>query len=435
MKQRSLSHYIIPNILAMVGISCYVLADTFFISLAEGANGITALNLVLPVYGVIYAIGAMIGVGSATRFSLKKSLGEKDSENYFTNSVVFTLIVGIIFLVLGRIFSRDILLSMGADETILAIGLDYLNVVVYFTPFFMLNFTFTAFVRNDGAPNVAMAATLISGLFNILFDYIFMFPMKMGMNGAALATGVSPVVSMLICLFHFFGRRNSIKLKLIPPSLKLLFSSCVLGTVAFVGEISMSVSTMVFNFLLLKLGGNVAVAAYGVIINIAIVATALFNGVSQGLQPLASVMHGQSDIKGEKSIYVKSMLTALAISFVLVAAVLVFAEFFVGIFNSEGSYELAEYADKGIRLYFTGFPFAAANIVTSGFYSATGRGRDSSLIAVFRGIVAIVIFAFIMAELFGITGVWLAFPVTEAFTLLFTLIFSLLSRRRSDKIN
>ena len=194
----------------MVGISCYVLADTFFISLAEGANGITALNLVLPVYGVIYAIGAMIGIGSATRFSLKKSLGENDSENYFTNSVVFTFIVGIIFLVLGRIFSRDILLSMGADETILAIGLDYLNIVVYFTPFFMLNFTFTAFVRNDGSPNTAMAATISSSLFNVLFDYILMFPLGMGMTGAALATGISPIVSIAICLSHFFSKNNSL---------------------------------------------------------------------------------------------------------------------------------------------------------------------------------------------------------------------------------
>ena len=99
--EKQLRKYIMPNIFAMVGVSCYVIADTFFISIAAGSNGITALNLVLPVFGLIYALGAMIGIGSATRYSLRKALGEKDVNRYFTNSFVFTLLVSLVFVVLG----------------------------------------------------------------------------------------------------------------------------------------------------------------------------------------------------------------------------------------------------------------------------------------------------------------------------------------------
>lgn len=148
---------------------------------------------------------------------------------------------------------------------------------------FILNYTATAFVRNDGAPNVAMAATLGSGIFNIVFDYIFIFPLGLGMAGAAWATAVSPVVSMAICLTHYLSKRNTVRFMRKLPSLRKLLAACELGVVAFVGEISSGITTMVFNFVLLDLVGNIGVAAYGVVANLALVGTALFNGVSQGL--------------------------------------------------------------------------------------------------------------------------------------------------------
>ena len=172
MIEKQLRKYIIPNILAMVGTSCYVLADTFFIAASAGANGITALNLTLPVYGVIFALGSMLGVGSATRYSLQKALGAPDADDYFSNSILYTLLISLIFVALGILWPGGMLRLLGADDVILNLGLDYLRIVLCFTPFFMLNYTFTAFVRNDGAPKVAMAATLVSGLFNIVFDYI-----------------------------------------------------------------------------------------------------------------------------------------------------------------------------------------------------------------------------------------------------------------------
>ena len=418
MTEKKLSRYIMPNILAMVGTSCYVLADTFFVAASAGSDGITALNLVLPVYGLIFAIGSMIGIGSATKYSLNKSLGENDYNDYFFNSVFWTVSVSILFVAAGCFFPDSIFKAMGADSTILKLGLPYIRIVLCSTPFFMLNYTFTAFTRNDGSPNIAMAATLLSGIFNIAFDYIFMFPMKMGMTGAALATGISPVVSMLICMFHYLSDRNSVRFTVKIPSLKKLFLSCSLGVVAFVGEMSSGITTMIFNFILLNKAGNTAVAAYGVIANAALVGTAMLNGVAQGLQPLASESHGKGELSSEKRILRNSLIAAEIISVIMLLSVLFFAEEFVTVFNSDNSAELKSYATIGIRLYFPGYLFAAFNIVNAGFLSATGKGRESSIIAFSRGIAAIVLFAFLLSETIGITGVWLAFPASEIFTLI-----------------
>ncbi|OUN96721.1 MATE family efflux transporter [Pseudoflavonifractor sp. An44] len=420
--EKQLRRYLLPNILAMIGTSCYILADTFFISLSQGPNGITALNLVLPLYGLIFALGSMIGIGSATRYALGKGSNTPDYHLYFSNSIAWTLLVGAVFVALGVAVPDGVLRLMGADDTILQVGHNYIRIVLCFAPLFMLNFTCTAFVRNDGAPRIAMAATLLSGLFNILFDYLLMFPLGLGMTGAALATGFSPVVSMSICLLHYLSPRNTIRLTPTLPSLRRLLSACQLGVVAFVGEMSSGVTTMVFNFILLHLAGNAAVAAYGIVANIALVGVALFNGISQGLQPLASACHGSGDTQGQSRIYRHSMFIGLCVSAVVVAVVVTFAGTLVAVFNSQHSAQLADYAIPGLRLYFLGFLFAGANIVKSGFYSATGRGRESSILALCRGVVAIVAFAFLLSHLFGITGVWLAFPAAELFTLLLGLV-------------
>ncbi len=420
--EKQLRRYLLPNILAMIGTSCYILADTFFISLSQGPNGITALNLVLPLYGLIFALGSMIGIGSATRYALGKGSNAPDYHLYFSNSIAWTLLVGAVFVALGVAVPDGVLRLMGADNTILQVGHNYIRIVLCFAPLFMLNFTCTAFVRNDGAPRIAMAATLLSGLFNILFDYLLMFPLGLGMTGAALATGFSPVVSMSICLLHYLSPRNTIRLTPTLPSLRRLLSACQLGVVAFVGEMSSGVTTMVFNFILLHLAGNAAVAAYGIVANIALVGVALFNGISQGLQPLASACHGSGDTQGQSRIYRHSMFIGLCVSAVVVAVVVTFAGTLVAVFNSQHSAQLADYAIPGLRLYFLGFLFAGANIVKSGFYSATGRGRESSILALCRGVVAIVAFAFLLSHLFGITGVWLAFPAAELFTLLLGLV-------------
>lgn len=421
-KKKSLYQYIAPNILAMVGMSCYILADTFFIATSQGTNGITALNLALPIYGLIFAIGSMIGTGSAIRYTLAKATDQQEAKKYFSNALIWDAIVSVIFIAAGLFFPGQVMRVMGADAVIEAIGIPYIRIVLCFTPFFMMNYAFTAFVRNDNAPHIAMAATLLSSLFNIVFDYVFMFPLGMGMTGAALATAVSPIVSILICMVHYLSPKSSVSFHFMVPSVKMLISSCSLGVVAFVGEIASAVTTMVFNFVLLGLDGNTAVAAYGVIANTALVGTAIFNGVSQGLQPLASEAHARGEEHEKHQILVKSIVTGIALAIVLIAGVWFFAADITSAFNSEQSAQLAAYAIPGIRIYFIGFFAAGINIICAGFLSATDHAKESSIVAISRGIIAIIIFALVLPTFLGITGVWLAFPAAEAVTLLLAIV-------------
>lgn len=405
--------YVSQNILGMLGISAYVLADTFFISKAEGAAGITALNLVLPVYSVMFAIGSMIGVGSATRFNLLRARNDSAAEDYFSNAVVFAGLISLLFVLTGLLAPGKLLELLGADAEILNTGISYTRIFMVFAPFFMWNYIWNAFIRNDGAPSLAMAATLSSSLFNIVMDYVFMFPLGLGIKGAALATGISPIIGIAVCSLHFFSGENTIRFRIKLPSLGKLFHSCQLGVAAFVGEISSGVITFVFNTLLLRLAGNVGVAAYGVVANTAIVATSIFNGVSLGAQPLLSDFYGKGDKKSVKKVFRLALMLCLLLALVMLYVSYTLAEPIIGVFNSEHNQEMAAYAMKGMKIYFIGFFFAGVNIAGTGYLSATEAAFSAFLTSVMRGFVFITGCAFLLAQLFGINGVWAAFPTAE----------------------
>lgn len=418
---KKFTKYVSLNIFAMIGMSCYILADSYFISVAEGANGLATLNLVLPVYNFIFAIGSMIGLGAATRFTIDKARGEKEAANYFSNAVVWALLFGGIFMVIGGFFPEKIVAFMGGDGKLIDIGTAYTRIFMLFAPAFMLNFIWGAFVRNDGAPALAMVATLASSFSNILLDYVFMFPMRMGMAGAALATGMSPLISVGICSLHFFGKENQIKFRLCRPSGRKLVESCKLGVSGFVGEMSTGVTTIVFNTIMLHLLGNVGVAAYGVIANLAMVAISIFNGLAQGSQPLFSRYYGESNDRAVRKILKMALITGFVISLLVLGCIYIFTDFFVALFNSEHSDRLAEYACEGLRLYFLGLPFAGFNIVGIGYLGAVERAKPAMAAAILRGFAAIAGFALLLSAWLGVKGAWLAFLAAEFVTAVVTL--------------
>ena len=423
--RKNFSKYVSQNILGMIGFSCYVLADSYFISIAKGADGLTALNLVMPLYSIIFSIGEMIGVGSAIRYAISKIKKDADADDYFWNALIWCIMSSMIFVFAGIFFSADIMRVLGADEHIVAVGNNYTKIFMCFAPMFMCNYVTNAFVRNDGAPGIAMSATLFSSLFNIVFDYILMFPMNLGMEGAALATALSPIIGMGICSIHFFSKKSSVRLVVCKPSVRKLVAGCQLGISAFVGEMSSAVITLAFNFVILKLTGNVGVAAYGVVANIAIVTTAVFNGVAQGSQPLISSCFGRGDKDGCTQLKRMGYTTAFVLAAVMYSILFIFAEQFVAVFNSEGSEILRLYATEGVKLYFIGIFFAGINIVGGGAFSATEDAFKAAVVSVARGFVLILGAVFVMSALFGMTGVWLAYAVAEGITTFIMLVMVL----------
>ena len=374
--------YITQSVAGMIGISVYILADTFFISVQSGADGLAVLNLILPVYGLVYAIGAMIGIGSATRYSISKAQGG-NPDFYFTQSIFWCLICSIPFILTGIFLPGKFLELLGADQRLIHLGKGYLRIMLITTPLFMSNYTFTAFARNDHATSRAMIGAIAGSLFNIVFDYIFMFSMGLGLSGAALATAII---------------------------------------------------TIIFNMLILDIAGNVGIAAYGVIANLSLVVMSIFNGLAQGAQPLISQNYGQGKQENVRKLLKWSILSCLVLELVTVALSWGFTDGLIGIFNSENNLLLLNYAHIGLRIYFLGFLFAGINIMLVAYFSATDNARPAITGSLMRGIFAIAVRAVILSKLLGINGVWGSFLSSEVITFAVLLLLSRFQKKPQKEI-
>lgn len=415
--------YVSLNMLSMVGLSCYILADTLFIANGVGPQGLTALNLILPLYTVISAFGLMMGVGSATRFSIL-SVQQKDHEAscYYTITVKFALAVSIPLVLIGFFFAKDIMQLMGANYEVLDIATIYLQTFIVFTPFFVLEQIIVTFVRNDHNPRLASLAMLLATLFNIVFDYILVFPCQLGMFGAALATGFSPIVALLICSLHVFHKHNHFHFIKCSFDFHYLWQIITVGIPTFITELSGGIIIFVFNIIILSIGGNIAVASYGIVSNLALVVTALYTGIAQGVQPLLSQSYGKHQHQLTTSYFRYALISSLTISCLVYFSILVFPETIVSFFNNESNLQMATIATQALPLYFFGFFFAGINMVFISYLASTQNMKPSFLLSLLRGGLIMLPLVLILSNYFQLIGVWIAFPISELIVMFIALL-------------
>lgn len=412
---REFFRYVGLNVLGMIGLSCYILADTYFVSKALGTSGLAALNLAISVYSVINATGLMMGAGGGTRFSIFMFQGhENEARRVYTRTVGLALAAGGVFLLAGLFCAPAIAALLGADADTMDKTTAYLRVILCFAPCFIMNNTLLAFVRNDGNPRLSMAAMLTGSLANIVLDYLFMFPFSMGMSGAAIATGLAPVISMGVLSLHLFSKKSTLSILRCRWSLREAISILSPGVSSFITELSSGIVLMVFNLVILSLAGNTGVAAYGIVANLALVVAAVFTGIAQGLQPLASRSYGAGDGNALKLVFRYGAMLSIVLSVCIYAGANTCWQGIIAIFNSEGSQDLVPIARRGIQLYFAGFLFAGVNIVSAAFLSAVVETGKAFCISIVRGCLAIIPLAFLLPGIWGMDGVWLSFVLAEA---------------------
>lgn len=403
------------NVLGMIGLSCYILADTFFISVGLGADGLAALNLAIPIYSFIHGAGLMFAMGGATKYSIFKIQNvHKTANAIFTNTLCITLLTSMVFILLGLFLSETITFALGAEGVIFSMTSTYLRVMLLFAPVFMLNDVILCFVRNDGNPRLSMLAMLGGSLSNIGLDYIFIFPLQMGIFGAVFATGLAPVISLLILSPHWLKKTRGfhlIRAKLQPQMVRQILS---LGFPSLITEAASGMVIITFNTIILHLAGTIGVAAYGVVANLSLVVMSIYTGIAQGSQPLFSKAHGFSDRAGINKILGYAMTAMLLISGLIYTIVFFLADPITGLFNSQQNQKLQEIASAGLKIYFTSVVSAGFNIVLSVYFTSTENAIPAHMISLLRGVLLIIPMAFLLAHLFGLTGVWLAFPVTES---------------------
>ena len=399
--------YVSANIFGMIGLSCYILADTFFIAQGVGAEGLTALNLALPVYSLIHGTGLMLGMGGATRFSISSS------EKVFTQSFYMVCMAAVLYMAAGIFLPEHLALLLGADGTTLDYTSTYLRVILCFAPMFLMNNLVICFVRNDGGPNLAMTGMIAGSLSNIVLDYILVFPFQMGMLGAAIATGLAPIISLTILSRHFYRKQNHFRLLRCRIEGRALADIISLGISALITELSSGIVILVFNFVILGLSGNIGVAAYGIVANIALVVTSIFTGISQGMQPILSRSYGRGAKDDVKKLLKYGILLALGISVSVYAIGYIFAGPMADVFNRDADPVLTEMAVQGIRIYFTSFVFAGLNIIAATYFSSVDRPQRAFMISIFRGILVIIPVTFMLSAVLGMTGVWMALTLSE----------------------
>ncbi len=425
--------YVSLNVLGMLGLSCYILADTFFISRGLGADGLTALNLAIPAFSFVSGCGMMLGMGGSAKFTILKAQGKNEMcRIIFMNTIYLSFGFSLIFSASGLFLSDRLAALLGAEGNIFEMTNIYLKIILLFSPAFILNNVLNCYVRNNGSPDLAMAGMLFGSLSNIVFDYIFIFPMHLGILGAVLATGFSPIVGLLILSFHFMKKKNGLRLGREHFSSSISKDIIILGIPSLITELSSGVVMIVFNGLIMRLEGNVGVAAYGVVANISIVVISVFTGVAQGLQPVSSRAFGENDLKKTRKVLFFAVFTVLLTAFVIYGFIFIFSKETALVFNRDRNEQLQTIAENGLKLYFIGIFFAGINIVFSVFFMSVERPYPAWIISSGRGFAVIVPLAFFMAHFFGINGIWLTFPLTEI--ILNAVSFILLKRIRSKKL-
>ena len=432
---KEFTKYVSANIIAMIGLSCYILADTFFISLKMGQTGLAALNLSSPSFNIVFSIGMMFAVGGGTKFAIHKGAkNDADANKVFTHTVLIVALFAVVFVLLGIFASLPIAKFLGAEGDTLDYSKTYVQIILCFAPFFMYSNVFQNFVRNDGAPRLAMIASLAGNLFNIVFDYVLVFPCNLDMLGAALATGFSPIVSILILSLHVIRKKNSFHIAKTKLSLRTYGGICSLGFAPFINEIAFAIVLLVFNGLFKRLGGDTAIAAYTIIINVFYVVNSIFNGVANGTQPMISFSYGENDLLKIRKILRYALVTVASIAVVVYVTIFFGADGIAHIFNTQGVEALQSAATKGMRLFFISSLFSGFNLLFSYYFSASNKGGYAQLITLLRGLVTVIPIAYLFSHLWQMTGLWLATPAAELLTLAVTLCIFFITRAKKEEL-
>ena len=408
--------FLIPSVGGMLGTSLYVLGDTMIVGRALGSSGLAALNISIPLINVFNGLGLLFGIGGATALSISRGKKEyEDVDDIFSKSMIMALIMGIILTLIRVFFLEQLVYFLGASNDTFEMSKDYLGVLMSFSIMFVLNSALTVFVRNDGSPKLAMWGMLTGSIVNVVLDYVFIFKFKWGMSGGALATGLSPVIGLLILSTHFIKRRNQMKFILPNLNLGILRRIIANGGSSFIVELSAGIVIFSFNQSLAKLTGDIGISAYSIIANLSLIFAAIFAGVGQGIQPIISYNFGANRMKVIYESVKLAIYTSLILGVIFYAIGFFFPEFLVSIFVKADK-ELLDITVKGIRLYFIGFILMGLNTTLTSFIQSKEYARISLIISLSRGFVLIILVLAVLPKLIGINGIWLSFPIAELLT-------------------
>ena len=407
---------------AMV-MSIYSFVDTIAVGQSEGPAGAAAMAVITPLYGVLIFLGILCGVGGSVLYGNARGEGKEEKANaLFTAATGLMLFLILLVWIIFALLHQQIFTFFGADAELMPKVMEYARWLIWFLPVFILPTFISSFIRNDGAPGLAMAAVIIGGCVNIFGDWFFVFPLGLGMTGAAIATVLGTSVQVIIMCIHFFTKKCTLRM-VKPNHVKpAICQTLGIGFGASVLDLGTVILSIIINNQIMRYGDTNALAVYGVVATITSLFQALYCGVGQAIQPIVSANCGAMQADRIKQVWKMSLTTVIVLGIGFTAVGELFPTQIVRLFM-DVTPEVLTVASGIIRPFFLLFLFLGVTVLATYHLQSIMHGRMSMMIAVLRSVVISVLLIYILPLFMGILGVWVAMPISELIVAVIAMLY------------
>lgn len=418
---KNITKYVVPTVLSQVCFFLFTIIDGIFVGRGVGTEALASVNMVFPYVMLVNALFLLINIGGVAMSAIRLGEGDaKTANKVFHHSSIMLVIVAIVLCLAGVLFTTPICNMLGANETYFVYMKDYLFWYSLFIIPSGLSTVLQFYGRNDGVPGLVSAATIIATICNIFGDWLLIFAIPMGTKGAAIATGVSQVIGLLILLPHFLMKKGVFTFKL-PKFEKEIVKDIILnGLPAGIGQVSPSIMTLCMNLVLISSIGDMGVNAFSVISYIASFTVAIFNGTSEGLQPLFGQCYGAKNTKDLKYYFKAGVLINFVGSVIVTGILILLSRPISMLFGADA--KTLEYVVEVMPWYSWGFIVMAFNMMIVAYLFSTDKSTVATVISVLRGIVLTAIVIIGVPVILGADSVWFTQGIYEALSLIVAVI-------------
>ena len=406
--------FAIPAIIATAASSLYNVIDRMFIGQGVGAIALAGLGITLPVMNLATALGTLVGAGSGTLTSIK--MGEKklnDAQQILSNALILNIIISILFSVLALIFLDPILYLFGADEETIPYARDFIQIILIGNPITHIFFGLNSIMRASGYPTKAMVSVLMTVGCNLILAPLFLFVFHWGIRGAATATVISQFIGMIWVLAHFISKKNYIHFTKSAMRLdtSLIGSVFAIGLAPFVIHVCSSLVAILMNWRLIEYGGNLSVAAFGIVNSILALIITIVLGLAHGMQPIVGFNYGAKQMDRTMATYKLAVKWGSMVSIVGFAAVQLMPEYIARAFTD--NQEVIRLTARAMRMCCGMVFIVGFQVVTSNFFQSIGKAKVSIFLALSRQIIFLIPFIILLPPVFGLDGAWWAMPCAD----------------------
>ncbi len=407
----------IPAIIAMVLTSLITVVDGFFIGNYVGEQGIAAVNLGLPIIYLFLSVGLMVSVGGVAIAGMLLGAGDIVGCNQiFRQTIATTIVFSVVTGVLVALFFEPMLDILGAAGQVRAYFKTYYGILLLELVVMVVNSSFGMFIRGEGNPQYYMKVNIVNVLTNIVLDYVFAVVFHIGIAGIAAASFLSAMVSLALIMNYFIRTASVYRLGKFSFSAVLFKRTLLNGSSEFIGEMSTGIAMFAYNYVIMRRIGVDGVTAFTIVGYVSYVFSMIVIGFGQGAGPLVSFVYGAGEHELARRIRRKTNRLVFAIGAVTFFGMTMLSGWYSGLFVKNDT--IREMVQSGMVIFMVSFFFSGINAITSFYFTSIGRAMESAVISLSRGLVVLLICIFVLPAYFGMTGVWLAAPVTEIITIL-----------------